>query len=287
MTHYIQDCIKEIEDYCFKNGIQHRFVGGVSYGGLLNKDTTYEIDIQKKIVDLKKHNALTDLRKDGTVRDIDIIVLEGNLKKVSALQDFIYTLQEGILKKYKVDLPISVEAAIFPEKGERNWLMQLVTAIEVEQSVVYGKGQLHLVFEDLKQPISWATMEAWKVRLENGVSYTTRNPLADFYAYSFRSPGGVKFKDINKLVFLKKMAHTMNAMGLNNNPKIDYNNSESYGSWKQYIHKLHDSSNVSIKLKSIFIRLYWNTIGTYIAHGKGTIGHFLARFATRFTGVRQ
>jgi hypothetical protein len=286
MSYHIQECIKEIEQYCLDHKIQHRFVGGVSYGGLVNKQTTYEFDLGNRHVKLKNHNELSDFRKDRTVKDIDLIVIEPDQKKVSAFQQYVYDLQKKICTKTGVDIPISVEAAIYPLKGDRNWLTQFVTAIEVDKVGHYGEGNIYYAFEDIKQLISWRSIDGWIVELENGMKYTTRSPIADFYAYAFRNPGGVKLKDVNKLVYLKKMAKEMKRLGREENPPIDYDGELYYATWREYTGKLNSSSSFSIRLKSLVIRFYWNTIGTYLAHGKG-IGKMLSKFATKFTGVRQ
>ena len=39
------------------------------------------------------------------------------------------------------------------------------------------------MFDEIKEKISNDSLEPWTVILENGVRYTTRNPLADYYAY--------------------------------------------------------------------------------------------------------
>jgi hypothetical protein len=284
MTHYIQQCIKDIEEYCKKNNLQHRFVGGVSYGGLLNKNSTYAIDLSQKKIQIHQHNELVDLRKDGTAKDIDLIVIEPNKEKVVAFQEHIYKLQKTMYKKYNFDVPISLEPAVYRSNRERNWLTQFVTAIEVEESAKFGKGSVSFAFEDLKQKIAWNTLEAWTVELENGLKYTTRNPIADYYAYFFRSPGGVKLKDINKIVYLKKLADDVVEMGKQTHPPIDYFDDRHYGTWKTYIKRLHESSSITIRAKSLLMRAYWNTIGTYLAHGKG-ITKVLSKLATKFTGV--
>ena len=67
--------IEIIEKYCTKMKINHRFVGGVSFGGILQEKSTCEIDINKRLITIFNPRDLTLLRSDGTKKDIDLIAL--------------------------------------------------------------------------------------------------------------------------------------------------------------------------------------------------------------------
>src|SRR3989344_1348388 len=91
--------IAAIEKYAKSNGVDHRFVGGVSYGGLLDNQTTYSIDIQKKVVKLHNHRSFEFVRADGSVRDIDLIVLNQNTEVIDDFSHYIQTLKWDIKKR--------------------------------------------------------------------------------------------------------------------------------------------------------------------------------------------
>jgi hypothetical protein len=153
-----------------------------------------------------------------------------------------------------------------------------VTVIGVETEL----DKAYLMFERVIQEVSWKSFEPWTLTLENGLSFTTRNPIGDYFAYQFRSPGGIKPKDIEKLIFLKRLVDDLTEKGVQNG--ISYFSNEYYGTWQEYIHRLEKSRIPSIQSKRFITSLYWKTIGTPLAHGRGLIGrpmlaiyHFIMR----------
>lgn len=278
--------ITAIETYCKQQKINHRFVGGVSFGGLLNDKTTAEIDIDTKTIRLKNHNKETLLRKDRTVRDIDLIFFCDNKEKLKHFGLFVDTLKSkfrhsglsGILSKElapSVFPDISYEPTIYPTFGKRNHFSQFVTALEVD-----AKNNLYLAFDDVQQQISWESVEPWTVILEDGMQFTIRNPIADYYAYIFRSPAGPKPKDEKKLRYVKKLAEAVIRLGREHNPTIDYESQQYYGAWQTYIEKLNKTENPVTNTKKFWLRVYWQTIGTFFAH-------IFTRSGNNFTGVKQ
>lgn len=280
MDHSLSKVILAIEQYCRKKNIIHRFVGGVSYGGLLNKHTTYTIDIAEKTVRLSLHNPLSLMRIDGTIRDIDLIIFCPAKKESSHLKNYIYEM-ESIAAKAHTPFPVvSIENAIY-EPEIRNTTAQFVTAIEITKH-----NDLFLTFDDITQRISWESLEPWQVILEDGTSFTTRNPIADYYAYQVRAPGGIKPKDREKIKWLKKLSESVIDEGKKYEPTTDYTSDMYYGSWKEYMKRLDGTSHVRIRIKKFLLALYWHTIGTTLAHGKGLLRYILV-FSNQFTGVKQ
>src|SRR6266480_2576101 len=138
--------VSTIEKYCKENNIDHRFVGSVSFGGLLTEQTKYTIFINKKLIQLRNHRPLIMIRDDQTIRDIDIILFCNDKEKIKKFKHFFTQL-----KKQEQYFPlISFEATIYPSFGKRNSFLQFVTALEVDE-----KNQLSLAFEHIKQKISW------------------------------------------------------------------------------------------------------------------------------------
>lgn len=264
----MKQMIREIEDYCHKNAVDHRFVGGVSYGGLLNERTTYSIDIKNRTIKLRGHNPLVLLRSDGTVRDIDIIFLTQEAEVISKLKKFINKLKWDTRLKISFTPSISFEGPIpFTGATISGQFLQYVTEIGLKN------GAYYLIFDQVVQPISYASLEPWTLVLGDGLTYTTRNPIADFLAYQFRSPSGIKPKDVEKLSHLKKLADAVKREGKKYH--IDYRSAQYYGPWKSYIKNLTHSTIPSIKSKRIITQWYWKTLGTRFAHGQGLLGKFL------------
>ena len=134
----MEEVINTLELFCNENGISHRFVGGVSFGGLLNEKTTWKIDVKKQTVHLFNYNKLCSYRQDQTLRDIDIILFEKNKEKVKVLHAF--------CKKNNLYF-VTIENAFYNNKV--NQLLQFVTAIEIDNNNIP-----YLVFGNIKQKIS-------------------------------------------------------------------------------------------------------------------------------------
>lgn len=273
-TPALESIIEQIEIYANQNNIDHRFVGGVSFGGLLNEKTTCKIDLNKKTIYLKRHNTISLERSDHTIRDIDLISFCDDAGKIKGLKKFIKKLKKHSKRPFP---DVSIEAAIHTKFKNRKYLFQFVTAYEIIGN------RLYLAFDEILQNISWKSVEPWYVVLETGLTYTVRNPIADYYAYYFRSPAGIKPKDEKKIVFVKKLADALISEGKKHKPRpIDYLSGAYYGHWKDYIEQLHSTKNTFTKSKIILMRLYWQTIGNILGHSQ-----LLAGFSTQFTGVRQ
>jgi len=272
----LTNILKQIEEYCSTHDINHRFVGGVSFGGLLNEHTTYHIDKKKRIITLSQHNKLTLLRSDGSTKDIDMILFCPEKDTLLAFKSFLLQMEKEVLDKKGVFPVISFENAIYPQASQRNVILQFVSALEVDVD-----NHVFLTFDDLRQEISWESLQPWKVILndQDKLSFMVRNPIADFYAYYFRSPGGLKPKDELKIKYLGTLAIDL----LTKNS--DYQT--LYKPWQEFIKQLEKTTHSRIQLKILITKLYWQTVGTTLAHGKGGIGIITRSLMNQFTGVRQ
>lgn len=256
----VRSMVQAIEEYGQQNDLDHRFVGGMSYGGLLNDKTTYQVDIPRRSIRLQGHTPLLLLRPDKSVRDIDLILCRYDPDKIQPLNKFLNKLKWQVRIKLGFTPPVSFEG-LSPYGSKPSGLLQYVTIMQVRDN------RLFLVFDKIQQPISYASLEPWNVTLDDGASYTTRNPIADYYAYQFRSPAGVKPKDLSKLIHLKKLTDVIIEAGKKHG--IDYTSNAYYGPWQEYINKLENSPLPSVRSKRFLTNLYWKTIGTTLAHGKG------------------
>ena len=201
--------------------------------------------------------------KDRTKKDIDLLILSK-----------INNQLEGLKEKLN-DFDVNIEHAIYyPQKI--NYLLQFVTNIYVNP-----KNQPFLQFDSIYQPISWESLEPWKVILENKTTFTVRNPLADYYAYQFRTPSGAKSKDLEKLKLLKKLCSDLSKMA--KRQKLNYFSNKYFTLWEKYIEQLNSTNNIQIKFKKMVTKIYWNTIGEYLAHGRG-VGKYLIKLQNKFTG---
>lgn len=275
----LTEIIQKIETYCLIEKIDHRFVGGVSYGGLLNEKTHLKIDLPNKEVELVNHNPLTMVRDDHTLRDIDLIFLTTEPKKIFELKKFIAALKREVRPAIGQTPSISFEGPVPRRVTKPKGFLRFVTVIEIQKTALF------LRFDTIRQQISRTSLEPWTVILEDGLRFTTRNPIADYFAYQFRSPSGVKPKDQEKLIHLEKVVRLMVIEGKKYD--IDFFSKEYYKPWLKYQNKLAKNQSISVTSTKMLTSWYWSTIGTDLAHGKGIVRKSILAFFNLVTRLRQ
>jgi hypothetical protein len=123
-------------------------------------------------------------------------------------------------------------------------------------------------------------MEDWKI-IVGELQYTVRNPIADYFAYQFRSPSGIKPKDKDKLIMLGKLMQSVKTEG--EKIGIDYFSQKYFAPWEEFINKIRITSDPLIVTKKVLMSAYWLSIGEYIAHGRG-LAKTLLSLHNKFTG---
>lgn len=278
----LHEIVCQIEKFCEDQQITHRFVGGVAYSGLFKKETKFEVDVERKIVHLKDHCDLPIFRDDGTVRDIDLITFCRDWGKIAKLkkQFALQAKTSGLGGKFPY---ISVENAIFEGDKKQNKLFQFVCSILIEGEE-FGKGKAFLVYEDIKEEISWKSLEAWTVVLRDGRRYTVRNPYGDLLGYLVRTPIGFRVKDREKLALMEPLIDKTIELG--RKAGIDYFSDDYYGPWLSFFQKMTTAGG-TVGFKRDIIKTYWDVFGTKFAHGKGPVAKVIAKLGNQFTGVKQ
>lgn len=271
-----------IEKLAIEMGVEHRFVGGAAYSGLLTPNTSYDVDFTKRVVKLKNHKVLSLKRDDGTVRDVDLMVFCRNEEHLSLFRKRVDELKDALKVK---DWPfISIENAIYEGVKKPNKILQFVSNLVVNSNSDFGEGKVRFCFEDISQEISWQSLEKWTVELSDGKSYSVRNPYADLLGYMVRTPIGFRTKDLAKLEFLEKLVDLVISIARKKN--IDYFSDQYYAPWLSYFQKI-STSRGSVGVKRDLIRGYWKIFGTKLVHGDGPIAKIISRLGNQFTGVRQ
>ncbi len=297
------DIISDFEKYSKEHDLQHLFVGGAlaDFEGL---DTKPWFDHENRTVTLTDHPEASMIRSDGTVKDIDIIVMTRDTAAIKAAREY---FKERAAEAKSQGLPypqVSIEATYYPEGPKRKILRQFVSALEVDQensmSYVLGKTSEEIITE---------SMAPWTYILDDGTKITGRNPVAQAIAYSLRVPSGVKKKDkdvivkepeilikdnpdkpgdieilgaerkYNKTALVGRIAHQLIEEGKKRG--IDYK--EMFRPWINYTVRLHDRPDFMTFLKGLGTELYWDTIGTQVAHGAGLVGK-LSSFNDKMAG---
>jgi hypothetical protein len=278
----LHEIVCQIERLCQEMEIAHRFVGGVAYSGLLTSETSFKVSVPTKTVRLKNHRELPVFRDDGTVRDIDLVTFCPDPEKIAQLKKMISSqaVISGLGDKYPF---VSVENAVFNNDKKHNKIFQFVYSVFIDGED-FGKGRVYLVYENIREEISWKSLEAWTIVLQDGKKYTVRNPYGDLLGYLVRTPIGFKPKDREKLALMEPLVDETIELGKKQG--VDYFGDDYYGPWLNFFQKMATAGG-TVGLKREIIKTYWDIFGTKLAHGKGPVAKVISRLGNQFTGIKQ
>lgn len=278
--------IYDIEQYCQDNELDHRFVGG-TLTDFIGPQTDYLIDPKRKKVTLINPKEPSLMRSDDTVKDVDLVIFTPDREKFerakAVFEDWEVKAKEG----GRFFPFISVEAARHPDWPKRNKLKQFVSAFEYDE-----EGKPHLVFGSTNRTINQDSLETWTVDTGNGVEITTFHPLGHVLCYALRVPSGVKRKDKTILGSKEAGCGNFNKMGLlgrfavktvEAGRETGLDGREPFKEWVDYIHTLSRNPDPLTRVKRWVTGLYWNTIGTKVAHGGGIFAK-LSTGSNKLTG---
>lgn len=178
-----------------------QIIGGNGAAALLNEDTV--IDLGQRTITAPATCDLPRLRADGSVRDMDTLVLSTDPKKIEAVRLLGEELLNGELKasvfglKSLADLerqrsrPLSSTARVFladryvaATRGERPGLV-----------AVEGFKALY----PFQAPIGAETLETFELSVEGRFPIPTSHPGATILNYLTRSISGLRAKDVAKV----------------------------------------------------------------------------------------
>lgn len=281
---YAVDVLSKAEEILQTSRTDHRFVGGVITNPLTLATTVF-LDAPRRTVQFQSHKPHSLVRTDGSIRDIDVI---GFSRFTDSYEEARRLLKEEAVK-YKSQNrpypPISIEPTHYSNWPGRNRLLQFVSTLDTDQ-----QWRLHLTFGAIDQLTTHKTFEPWQITFDGGLKLTSINPYGLPKRYWMRNASGLKKKDLaseeitlgtsySKLDILYKIADTVRKQGLAQGE--DYK--KLYETWDQFIDTLINHPDPLTRAKAIVTKLYWNTIGTALAHGTGLLKPF-ASWGDKFTG---
>ncbi|MEI6327223.1 MAG: hypothetical protein WCO78_03845 [Candidatus Roizmanbacteria bacterium] len=238
--------IVALEDIFLKQGVSHRFVGGVSHAGLLEAGYRVEnIDISNKTIAYAATGDLHFQKHSGTTRDIDIVTFYPDEVRMKAVKKDIHEY----LRLHYPEVSVTVENAFYNKTPQR--IKSFLT------TYVWKGGVPHLYHAPLMIDIPEASLEPWHVVIGTEATYTTRHPLADWYSYAMRSSSGVKPKDREKRDLLGVMCNRIIELG--QAVGIDYRSEAYFAHWATFVTLLADDLSPDLRLKRTLARLYWES----------------------------
>lgn len=284
-----------VEGMCISLDVDHRFVGG-TVTDLFRPDTLMDVNPQTRVITLTNSNPPTVFRPGGrSVNDVDLVCFgqdRDTFHRVTA--GFKALAEEARQAGYPAPY-VSAESARWIDAGHRSGIIflrdlgqhlrQWVTVFEVDP-----EGNLALAIDPVRQPISWASVEQWKI-IAGDLTITTFNPIAHALCYRIRMPSGYKDKDLessdvygglNKIQFLWKFAEEF-ARQYQEKTGVDIK--EQYQSWQQYRQALDEARDGWTKVKRGVVGFYWKHGGTLISRGEGgKISQIISKWSNRFAG---
>lgn len=259
-----------------------RFVGG-TITDLIGEETILAVDEQEHTIFLEGNNPLHLRRNDGTVKDIDLLSMCPDKDHVDEFKRRIKN-REMDLKKLGFTVPqISLNAtyyqnapdAVNPWPERKKWA-QAVSSIDHD-----GTGY-SLNFGSIHVPVSDRSLERWNVELDDGTVLPMFHPYIHVLRYYMRFAGGLKSKDRAKVAHLFNFSTTVIKSYVGSNGKDAY--AEYYPEWYQFIDQMCLNQYPGVSIKRDLSHLYWNTIGSEVAHGKGILGKLLLPLSDKGTG---
>lgn len=260
-------------------GKQHGFILILVGGGtirLIGEKTHIEkIDTKRKILVLKNALAPTTQRSDKTLIDLDMIAFAENAS--SQTPEAFEKLQKEllILQKNRNFPPISLEPVLYhPQWKNPNTLMQFNSSIEREHQQYFFR------LDTVKQQVQVTSLDTWIWQFaETPKEYIlTFSPLALQLRYAIRGFAR-KPKDRQKIwranaPFPKLVNQfrekTQNIYG------------KDFLEWYAFEKAIQTAKQPRIQAKRQLYQLFWQTIGTYFAHGTGFLGKLLLPFGNSF-----
>ncbi len=281
---YYVDTVSRAEEIFNQAEVEHRFVGGI-VTDTLGADTIVKVDSLNRQANIYYHRPFSLIRPDQTVKDLDVIGF--SLYPESYREAERKLAEEARLAKQK-GLPypdISTEATYYPGWRKRNRTIQLVSTFDVDD-----EEKLYLNFGSISQQIPWETVDPWVMTFDGGLKFTTINPVGLMKCYSLRTYAGIKKKDLAPAVLHEGVAYSKMDLIARAAQFVDdqafLDQQEYFGiyqSWDEYTDRLLNHPDGLTRVKALVTRLYWNTIGPSVAHGRGWVRP-LVSFNSKFTG---
>lgn len=274
------DAIQKTQQVGQQHGFTIVVVGGAIVR-LIDKKTTIEkVDAKKRMIFLKDaENPGTTRSEDArTTVDIDGIVFSNATDPFTqeVKQGYTYLLKN--LHRLRKDTPhfppISLEPVLYhPYFPKPNQLTQFVSSVES-----YQANHFFFRLDSVKEDVSQESLDFWTYVLDKDTSVISLNPLAIQRRYAIRG-FSVKPKDKEKIWGKTSIfAHFVQDFSQKTNHALE----KDFIAWDEFARRIATSNNPSIRSKKALWNAYWQTIGTYLAHGTGIVGKVLLPLGNTF-----
>lgn len=171
----------------------HRVVGGVALKAILE---SYSIDWLKHTIAIDTDVSLSNVRPNGTLRDLDVLIptIDGRQLELARRE-----IDENVDHKMVVSA-----FGLRPYEENRRGLFDFVGSRYL-QELPDGSRKLFWRLGGIETEIPMQALEPWQVVRRGQVLFDTISPVAHLGAYINRSITGVRPKDREKLAELNQV----------------------------------------------------------------------------------
>lgn len=274
----LRDAIKQVQDVGKSYGFHIIIVGGALVRLIGSKTTIKNIDTKKKIIFLEKaENPDTTRSEDAkTTVDIDAIAFSDAVDPFTQEVRQKYTQLHSALKtlcKTPGFPAISVEPVLYhPYFPKPHQLTQFVSSVES-----YHPKNFFFRLGDAQQDVTRQSLDFWTYAVDHE-QIVSLSPLAIQRRYTIRG-FAIKPKDKEK-IWGSRSPFAQFVQEFRTKTHNTYE--KDFAAWDLFAKQITHSPKPSMQLKKALWNTYWQTIGTYLAHGTGLVGKMLLPLGNTF-----
>lgn len=274
----LRDAILAVQSLGPQYGFTIVIVGGAAVRLIGAKTTIQKIDTAKREIILKNAESPSTTRTEDarTTVDIDCIAFTNEKDPFTQeVKESFFKLKQALkaLQKQTGFPAISLEPVLYhPYFPKPNPLAQFVSSIES-----YHDHDFFFRLGSVKQDVKRSSLAFWTYVLSDDQKIVSFNPLALQLRYSVRG-FAAKPKDLEKIWGKSPFARFVQEF----NEKTKSEFVKDFSEWDLFIQHVAHTTQPSMQIKRLLWKTYWQTVGTYLAHGTGFIGKILLPLGNTF-----
>lgn len=179
-----------IADY----NVQYRMLGGTALKAMTSMQS---VDANTKEIVVDNNLALSTVRENRTLRDVDYLVLTTNESKISSIK---YSLEKELGDKVVTSV---FGLNRYEQQVNRSYPIKMIDF--TSDRLIDNNGKLYYYCHPAIAAVNAESYEEWRINMGNQkVSIPTLSPEAIRAAYLIRSVGGLRPRDASKINELDK-----------------------------------------------------------------------------------
>lgn len=166
-------------------------VGGLASAALAHPGTRF--DIGQRTIIPPEDLTLPSARENGTLRDIDVLVLSPEEKKIDDVQN---SVQSVVGDNLEISV-FGIDSHEMYAEESRHWSRNFKEFLS--QRTVDEQGRHRYVLRPIEQTVSEESYEPWAMLIPSDDYIQVMHPVAQLMCYKMRSISGLRSKDAQKV----------------------------------------------------------------------------------------